>query len=114
MGARYLNMKVCHTQDMANKDSMLHYIDCGSRYINSTDIIQSVMPDGLHPNHVGMDMLAQVRDDPATPLLMYPHSDAQPSWPVSASWSTWEALDLRLFRCSNACPMHDCDVTTHV
>lgn len=39
---------------------MLHYIDCGARFFNSTDIMDIVMPDGLHPNHAGQEMLAQV------------------------------------------------------
>ena len=39
---------------------MLHYIDCNAAFVNSTDIMESVMPDGLHPNHVGMGLLAQV------------------------------------------------------
>ena len=40
---------------------MLHYMDCNAAFVNSTDIMESVMPDGLHPNHVGMALLAQVR-----------------------------------------------------
>ncbi len=46
---------------------MLHYIDCNAAYVNSTDIMDSLMPDGLHPNHVGMALLAQVSQD-FTPL----------------------------------------------
>ena len=65
-------------QDLANKDSMLHYIDCGSSYINSTAIIESVMPDGLHPNHVGMEMLAQVRHHTALMCSTSSHPDTQP------------------------------------
>ena len=42
---------------------MLHYIDCNAAYVNSTDIMDSLMPDGLHPNHVGMALLAQVSHD---------------------------------------------------
>ena len=38
---------------------MLHYVDCNAVYINSTDINNSLMPDGLHPNHIGMGLLAQ-------------------------------------------------------
>ncbi len=40
---------------------MLHYIDCSAGFVNSTDVIKSLMPDGLHPTNVGMEMLAQVR-----------------------------------------------------
>ena len=77
-GAQSLIMNVCRVQDLANKDSMLHHIDCGSSYINSTNIIKSVMPDGLHPNHVGMEMLAQVRHHTALMCSTPSHPDMHP------------------------------------
>ena len=39
---------------------MLHYINCNAAFMNSTDIMDSLLPDGLHPNYVGMALLAQV------------------------------------------------------
>ena len=42
---------------------MLHYINCNAAFMDSTDIMDSLMPDGLHPNHVGMALLAQVSQD---------------------------------------------------
>ena len=57
---------------------MLHYIDCSSSYINSTAIIESVMPDGLHPNRVGMEMLAQVQYHTALMCSTSSHPDMQP------------------------------------
>ena len=42
---------------------MLHYIDCSSGFVNSTDILTSLMPDGLHPNAAGQELLAKVSGD---------------------------------------------------
>ena len=47
-------------QELASGDSMLHYINCSSGYVNSTDILTSLMPDGLHPNAAGQELLAKV------------------------------------------------------
>lgn len=57
-------------QELASKDPMLHYIDCNAGFVNSTDVILSLMPDGLHPNNVGMDMLAQVRQHHKSKLCL--------------------------------------------
>ena len=50
-------------QELASEDSMLHYVDCSSGYVNSTDILTSLMPDGLHPNAAGQELLAKVSGD---------------------------------------------------
>ena len=53
-------------QELARQDFMLHYIDCSSGYVNSTDILTSLMPDGLHPNAAGQELLAKVSSDALT------------------------------------------------
>jgi len=57
-------------QELASKDPMLHYIDCSAGFVNSTDVIKSLMPDGLHPTNVGMEMLAQVRQHHTSNLCL--------------------------------------------
>ena len=47
---------------------MLHYVECSPGFVNSTDILTSLMPDGLHPNAAGQELLAKVSDDAMTEI----------------------------------------------
>ena len=58
-------------QELASQDSMLHYVDCSSGYVNSTDVLTGLMPDGLHPNAAGQELLAKVSGDALTGSCMY-------------------------------------------
>ena len=58
---------------------MLHYINCNAAFVNSTDVMDSVMPDGLHPNHVGMGLLAEVRQTRSLTQSTSPRALESPS-----------------------------------
>ena len=47
-------------QALAALDGYMHYVDCGAPYVTEQGIDKSLVPDGVHPNHVGMELLAEV------------------------------------------------------
>ncbi|CAK0772375.1 hypothetical protein CVIRNUC_003956 [Coccomyxa viridis] len=65
-----------HIQELASEDSMLHYIDCSSGFVNSTDILTSLMPDGLHPNAAGQELLAKCYAPLVAALVKTPANDS--------------------------------------
>ena len=43
---------------MADTDDRVHFLDCGASYIKATGgLDSSILPDALHPNPAGMDLL---------------------------------------------------------
>lgn len=58
-------------RDYAALDGHLHFLDCGERFLapSRRGISAQLMPDGLHPNAAGHELLAQCLDPLVTKLM---------------------------------------------
>ena len=58
-------------RDYAALDGHLHFLDCGDRFLapDRRAISAALMPDGLHPNAAGHELLAQCLDPLVTKLM---------------------------------------------
>lgn len=46
-------------QNLANEDDKVHFLDCGAPFVlPEGGLDSSILPDALHPNAEGMDLLA--------------------------------------------------------
>lgn len=58
-------------RDYTRLDAKLHFIDCGERFFTTDQksIDAAIMPDALHPNAAGYQLLAECLDPLVTKLM---------------------------------------------
>ncbi|KAI3426404.1 hypothetical protein D9Q98_008774 [Chlorella vulgaris] len=68
---RPFQMTNLHFRDYTRLDAKLHFIDCGERFFTTDQksIDAAIMPDALHPNAAGYQLLAECLDPLVTKLM---------------------------------------------
>jgi hypothetical protein len=70
-------------------DGKLHFLDCGERFLTEDGfaVDASLMPDALHPNAAGYELLAECLDPLVTQLMQRSAQGAQRAGRLVASVS---------------------------
>lgn len=86
-----------HFRDYTRLDGHLHFLDCGDRFLapDGRSIRADFMPDALHPNAAGYELLAECLDPLVTKLMQRANDTSAAGASAAAGASTAAGLQER-------------------